>query len=181
MSFIGNLSYFPNADAVYFFTREILPQILKEEPEARFYVVGQNPTKKMKKMSSEKIIITGFVNEIKYEYLKSAVVVAPIRFGAGMQNKIVEALALGIPVVATSVAVNGLPGELKDLVFVSDDPKEFAKNVVAVIRDPNIRKQVQIRRYIVKDTLSLEVIGQKLENYLKELLTIKVKTNEIKS
>lgn len=179
ISFIGNLSYFPNSDAVYFFTHEIFPQILKEEPEAKFYVVGQNPTRKMRRASSKEIIITGFVKEIKYEYLKSAVVVAPIRFGAGMQNKIVEALALGVPVVATSIAVNGLPDELKELVFVSDNSTEFAKNVITVIRDPGIRKQVQMRRHIVKEILGLDVIGQKLECYLKELLTIKIKKNEI--
>ncbi len=170
IAFIGNLSYFPNADAIYFFVREILPYILKIKPDAKFYIVGQNPPLKMKMMASKHVVVTGFVEDVKYEYLKSAVIVAPIRFGAGTQNKIIEALALGVPVVTTTLSLNGLPPELREFVFVADQPMEFAMQVVEILNDPDIRVRLHKVKNLVKKILSLDIIGQEIENYLINML-----------
>lgn len=170
IAFVGNLSYFPNTDAIYFFVREILPYILKKEPNAKFYIVGQNPPFKIKMMSSENIVVTGFVDDIKYEYLKSAVVVAPIRFGAGMQNKIIEAIALGVPVVTTTLSLNGLPPELREFVFVADQPEEFAIKVINVLNNPSIRLRLSEVKNVIKKILSMDVIGHEVENHLINML-----------
>ena len=84
-------------------------KLKKSIAHAKLYIVGQNPPAALKRLSSEDIIVTGFVPDIKAEYLQSVVAVAPIRFGAGTLNKTLEPMALGIPVVATSVATEGLP------------------------------------------------------------------------
>ncbi|CUU10661.1 Glycosyltransferase involved in cell wall bisynthesis [Candidatus Kryptobacter tengchongensis] len=175
IAFIGNLSYFPNLDAIYFFVREILPYILEKEPNAKFYIVGKNPPLRIRMMASKNIIVTGFVEDIKYEYLKSALIVAPIRFGAGMQNKIIEAIALGVPVVTTTLSLNGLPPELKEFVFVADQPEEFATRVIEILNNPKIRFHLHEVKNVVKKVLSLDIIGQELENYLANMLRNKTK------
>jgi len=97
--FTGNLSYYPNADAVLYFTREIFPLIKAEVPLAQLYLVGQSPPRKIQELACEEVVVTGFVEDIREYYSRSAVMVSPIRFGAGTLNKVLESLAMGVPVV----------------------------------------------------------------------------------
>ncbi len=169
--FTGNMPYFANQDAAIFFAEQIFPLVLNEIPDAEFYIVGQNPSKRVKRLKSDKIIVTGFVPDIKLEYLKSAVNVAPMRFGAGTLNKIIESILLGIPVVATSISVDGLPAELKEYIFIADSKKEFSQKVIYVLRHPEVRQDfISGGINVVKDLLSWEVIVKSFENDLKKKL-----------
>lgn len=137
--YTGNMSYYPNADGAQFLVNDILPSIKKVVPGAKVYVVGQNPPRAVRALAREDVVITGFVQDIRAEYLKSAVAVSPVRFGAGTLNKILEPIALGIPVVTTSTGVEGLglvPG--KDI-LVADDSEGFARHVVALLTDSALR------------------------------------------
>ncbi|MEO8231385.1 MAG: glycosyltransferase, partial [Ignavibacteriota bacterium] len=109
--FTGNMPYYANTDAAIYFAKEIFPLILKKDPEVEFYIVGQQPPHSIKQLASKNIFVTGYVKDIKAEYLKSAVNIAPMRFGAGTLNKVLESIALGVPVVATSISMLGLPQE----------------------------------------------------------------------
>ncbi|HSP89127.1 MAG TPA: glycosyltransferase, partial [Ignavibacteriaceae bacterium] len=91
--FTGNMPYYANYDAAIYFSKEIFPLILEKKPDSKFYIVGQKPSKKIKALASKNIVVTGFVPDIKEEYLKSAVNVAPMRFGAGTLNKVIESIA----------------------------------------------------------------------------------------
>lgn len=137
--FTGNMPYYANSDAVWYFTKSILPIILKKDPDVKFFVVGQKPTSKIKRLASENLIVTGYVEDIRKEYLKSAVNIAPMRFGAGTLNKIIESIALGVPVVATSLAVMGLPDGLKKYVFVADSENDFAMKTIEIMNNKDIR------------------------------------------
>jgi glycosyltransferase involved in cell wall biosynthesis len=137
--FTGNIPYWPNYYSILYFIKEIFPLILREVPSAKFYIVGQKPPKKLRKIQSNNIVITGFVEDLASEYLKSAVLVAPIKFGAGISNKVIEALTLGVPVVCTSLISDGLPAELRKYIFVADDPGKFAELVINIIKNPSIR------------------------------------------
>jgi glycosyltransferase involved in cell wall biosynthesis len=137
--FTGNMSYFPNADGAEYFVRSVLPHIKREVPETRTYLVGQNPPPRVRSLAREDIVVTGFVEDIAAEYARSVVAVAPIRYGAGTLNKLLEPMAMGIPVVTTSMGSGGIdlvPGE--DL-LVADGPEEFASHVVRLMRDPALR------------------------------------------
>ncbi len=169
--FTGNMPYRANYDAVLYFVREIFPNILKAIPEAKFYIVGQKPPKKIISLASSNIVVTGFVPKIYKEYLLSAVNVAPTRFGAGTLNKVIESIALGVPVVATSVAVGGLPKELYKYVFVANDPESFSKQVVEIIKNPKIREEMMVEgARIIREMLSWDKIVGEFENYLSEEL-----------
>ncbi|MBA4319896.1 MAG: hypothetical protein C0412_15970, partial [Flavobacterium sp.] len=140
--FSGNMPYFPNSDAVFFFAKEIFPLIVEKIPDCKFYIVGQNPSAKILALKSDNIIVTGFVEDIRKEYLLSEVNVAPIRFGAGTLNKIIEAMGLGVPTVATSLSIEGFPAELKKYIKIGNSPKEFADRVVEILTNPEYKKEM---------------------------------------
>ena len=164
------LKEYANSDAVIYFTKEILPLITKKDPEVKFYIVGQQPSLMVKQLASENVIVTGYVKDIRAEYLKSAVNVAPMRFGAGTLNKVLESIALGVPVVATSISMLGLPKELSKFVFIADTPNDFANTVLEIIDNPAIRNELIEGKTIIRRTLSWNNIVRDFELFLKNKL-----------
>ncbi|OIN94994.1 hypothetical protein COS81_02095 [candidate division WWE3 bacterium CG06_land_8_20_14_3_00_42_16] len=142
--FTGNMGYFPNQDAVLWFTKEVFPLILKKMPHLTFAIVGNNPGQKIKKLASKHIKVTGFVPSI-YDYLAQArLAVAPLRSGSGMQIKVLEAMAAGCPVVATHYVSEGIAhaSERKEIFIAPDDAQQFADKVVQVLQNNNLCQQV---------------------------------------
>ncbi len=131
--YTGNMSYYPNADGARYFVRSIFPLVKRAVPQARVYLVGQNPPRSVRSLARSDVIVTGFVKDIRGEYLKSAVAISPVRFGAGTLNKILEPLALGIPVVATSHGSVGLGLNHDAGILIADGPAEFAREVIGVL------------------------------------------------
>lgn len=163
--FTGNLTYFPNIDAIQYFVKEIFPKILAEVPEAIFYIVGQKPPVVIQKLITKNIVVTGFVDDILQEYQKSSVAVAPIRFGAGSQFKILEALAIGIPVVTTSITAEGINSINNNEVLVADNPDDFAAAVIGLFSDRGLRdKLIMNGKKMIREKYSMEVIGRQLND-----------------
>ena len=133
--FTGNMPYYANYDAAIYFAKDIFPKVLKQIPDAKFFIVGQNPPRRIKALSSENVIVTGYVEDLRKEYLKSCVNVAPMRFGAGTLNKILEAIVLRVPIVATSVAVEGLPKDIKQSILVAKDSNDFADKLIRLLKN----------------------------------------------
>lgn len=174
--FTGNMPYFPNKDAVMYFAKEIFPLILKKIPKAKFYIVGQDPSNEILALQSENIIVTGFVSDMKKEYILSEVNVASVRFGAGTPNKITEALALGIPTVATSLTVSGFREEIKKFIFTADSPESFADKVITIFNDETIRtKYMKEASETIGKLLNWESLVENIENYLIGRIEIKRK------
>ncbi len=137
MLFTGVMDYRPNGDAMQHFVRDILPLVRERVPEAALTIVGQRPTRQVRRLAElPGVAVTGQVPEIR-PYLESAAVfVAPLRIARGVQNKILEAMGSGLPVVCTSAALAGLaamPG--RDL-LVADTPQEFASCTASLLLDP---------------------------------------------
>src|SRR5262249_12084445 len=106
--FIGDMSYFPNEDAACHFAHRILPFIGRSRPEVRFLVVGRNPSPKVRELEAiSGVEVTGFVPDVRSYLARAQVSVAPFSIAAGVPNKILEAMAYGLPVVATPRAVQG--------------------------------------------------------------------------
>ncbi len=169
--FTGNMPYYANYDAAIYFAKEIFPLVLKEVPDAKFYIVGQDPPFRVRSLANQRIIVTGFVKDIKAEYLKSVVNVAPMRFGAGTLNKIIESLVLGVPVIATPIAVEGFPEEIKKIINVASDSIEFANRVINFLKTPELRQKfMEVDKSVVKNMLSWENIVDQFENDLNDEL-----------
>jgi polysaccharide biosynthesis protein PslH len=134
--FTGDMSYFPNQEAVIFFAREVLPLIRKSVEGTRFLIVGRNPGKNVMELREiDGVEVTGFVPDVRTYLAKAHVAVAPFRIAAGIQNKIIEAMAYGLPVVATSRTRQGLSPETADLVAMGDTAQELCAETVALLKD----------------------------------------------
>ncbi len=166
------MSYYPNIDGALFLIKDIFPKIKRVISNAKLFIVGQNPPSALRRMSSDDIIVTGFVPDIREEYLQSVVAVAPIRFGAGTLNKILEPMALGIPVVATSVATEGLPLMNGRDVLVEDSADGFAKCVVRVLADTALQHSLGSHaQSIVREKYDWKTITEKLDSIYHHVLT----------
>jgi len=169
--FTGNMTYFPNADGAQFFAKDIFPLVKKSVPEAKLYIVGQNPPRSVRRLAEDDIVVTGFVQDIRAEYARSAVAVSPIRFGAGTLNKVLEPLTMGIPVVATSHGVAGLHLRAGTDILVTDDPVEFAEHVIRLLRQPALREQIgSSATQRIRSAYSWETIGATLLSMYEEIM-----------
>ena len=135
--FTGDMSYFPNQEAVAYFARKVFPLIRQSIKDARFLIVGRNPNREVQQLQNiQGVEVTGFVPDVRTYLAKAHVAVAPFSIAAGIQNKILEAMAYGLPVVATSRALQGLSPEIAPLVAVADAPAEMAAAVLVLLRNP---------------------------------------------
>src|SRR5690606_23613025 len=107
--FTGVMNYYPNVDACRFFCAEVLPLVRKRHPEARLSIVGSQPTAEVLELAREPgVTVTGFVPETNDWLRRASVAVAPLRIARGIQNKVLEAMAMGLPVVGTTSATQGV-------------------------------------------------------------------------
>jgi sugar transferase (PEP-CTERM/EpsH1 system associated) len=169
--FSGNMSYYPNIDGAKFLVSEVFPLVKKSVPQARLYIVGQNPPSQVTSLASADITVTGFVPDIRAEYLKSAVAVSPIRFGAGTLNKVLEPSALGVPVVTTSIGWEGLGLESEKEILVANDPRSIATAIIRLLKDPTLRSSIgQHAAQKVRATLGWETIAGDLEAIYEQIV-----------
>jgi sugar transferase (PEP-CTERM/EpsH1 system associated) len=170
--FLGKMNTAPNVDAVIYFANEIFPLIIKNKNDVRFIIVGSSPTKEVLKLGKRKSVdVTGFVED-PYEYLdKAKIVIAPLRFSAGIQNKILEAMALGKVVVTTSKGARGISGEDGKHFVVVDDKKKMAKNILDLLNDEPKRKEIgNNAQELVKEKYRWDIIAKRLYKEIDEVL-----------
>jgi sugar transferase (PEP-CTERM/EpsH1 system associated) len=142
--FTGAMDYWPNVDAVLWFVREVLPEIRKRDGSARFYVVGMNPDAAVRALASDgSAVVTGRVADVR-PYLKHArVVVAPLRVARGIQNKVLEAMAMAKPIVVTTSTAAALSAKHGVEIEVASAAPEFVQKVLALM-DPERARQMGI-------------------------------------
>ena len=170
--FLGKMNYSPNVDAVIYFANEIFPLIIKNRNDVRFIIVGSSPTKEVLKLDKRKSIdVTGFVED-PYEYLEKAkIIVAPLRFSAGTQYKILEAMALGKVVVTTSKGARGISGEDGKHFVVVDDEKEMVKIILDLMKDKIKRKEIgNSARELIREKYSWNIISKDLYKEIDNVL-----------
>jgi GT2 family glycosyltransferase len=164
MLFVGGFSHLPNQDAVLWFLKEVYPLMAKMLSDLHVTIAGNAPTDEIKARASEAILVTGRVSEeeLRSLYNKVKVVVAPLRIGAGVKGKVVESLRMGVPVVTTSIGVQGLPG-YEDAIAVADDPADFAKAVQDLLQDDALwqrRREAGLKYY--RENFSESVVAPKV-------------------
>ena len=138
--FTGNMSYKPNVEAVGDFVSRILPRVWARRPETEFYIVGMDPSPAVRRLADgRRIVVTGRVDDVRPYFDAATVAVAPLRIARGLQNKVLEAMAMRVPVVASPAAFNGINAEAGRDVLVADDPESFSRGVVSLLDDPLFR------------------------------------------
>ena len=145
LMFIGGFGHTPNVDAVKWLASEIMPVLINDIPDIVVHVLGSNPPEEIKKLGNRNLVIEGFVTDEELEafYHKCRLSVVPLRYGAGIKGKIIEAMKYGTPVATTSIGAEGITGA-EALMLIEDDAEGFAKAVSALYRDE--RKLSQMSR-----------------------------------
>ncbi len=141
--FTGRMSYYPNADAAEWFATTILPQVRAAVPDARFVVVGADPPRRVRRLRNlPGVVVTGYVQDMHEHLASAAVAVAPLRCATGIQNKILESMATGIPVVTTPDAVRAIEVTSGRHLLVARTAGEFAAQVSRALRDRPFADQI---------------------------------------
>jgi sugar transferase (PEP-CTERM/EpsH1 system associated) len=163
--FTGTMDFRPNVDAVLWFARQVLPRVQKELPGVHFFVVGQRPHRRLDSLRSDPgITLTGWVKDPRPYIAQAAVYVAPLRIGGGTRLKLLEAMAMGKPVVATSLGAEGYPVADGRELSLADTPDDFAMTVVKLLRTPDWRAELgQAGRRFVEQQYDWRAIVPRLE------------------
>jgi glycosyltransferase involved in cell wall biosynthesis len=147
MVFTGLFAHLPNSEGILYFLREVFPMILRACPDARVYIVGKDPTREMLSKVSERVIVTGFVDDVRPYIARARVFIIPLLAGGGIRGKALEAMAMRRPIVTTSIGVEGI--HLKDEVsaLFADTPTEFCGRVLRLFRDQQTWQRITDNAY----------------------------------
>ncbi len=130
--FVGGFDHAPNGDAVEYMVSEIMPLLIKEIPDIHLTVVGSNPSDRIQALASDHVTIAGWVADLDPLYASTRVAVAPLRYGAGVKGKVGQALALGVPMVTTSIGNDGMMLEAGRDIEIADNAETFASRVIGL-------------------------------------------------
>jgi polysaccharide biosynthesis protein PslH len=171
IAFSGAMSFPPNVDAVTWFARAVLPRIRAARPAATFTIVGRDPAPAVRELAAlPGVIVTGTVDDVRPYLGGSAVVVAPMRSGSGIKNKVLEALAMSRPVVATSVAVEGLATVAGRDLVVADGAAGVAEAVTGLLADPGRAEELgRNGRRLVEGTYTWDACAERYRAIYAEL------------
>lgn len=166
----GKMNYLPNVDGALYFYYNILPLIREKIPDVKFYIVGVNPTKAIQKLGKDKnVIVTGYVKDIRPYLQKASVCIVPLRIARGVQNKVLEAMAMALPVVTTSKSFEGINATANQDLFVEDNPHEFAKRTIELLKNAELRNKVSLNaRKKVIETHNWSVNVQQFDEIIKK-------------
>ena len=169
--FLGRMDYFPNIDGVLYFTKEILPKIRARIPKVEFRIVGSNPTREVQNLTRiPNVHVTGHVADVRPFLTGATLTVAPLRIARGTQNKILESMAAGLPVVATPEAAKGIQAVPNEHLLVGSNPNLFSEQVIRILESTSLRDHLSIAgrervRQVHTWTSSMLVLEHILDKY----------------
>ncbi len=163
--FCGGLDWYPNGDAMVHFFDAIWPRLTRLLPDVRIFVVGRKPPKWLQQLggSDPRVHVTGFVDDVRPYFREATVYICPIRVGGGTRLKILDALAMGMPLIATAFACSGLSVEHEKHVLLGNNPEAFANQILRALADPVLRTDLATQgRDLVCRDYSWSVVGKSL-------------------
>jgi len=163
--FVAGFGHPPNEDAACWFMAEILPLIRAAQPQIAVTFAGSNPTERVRALAGRGVEVTGFISDeqLSHRYDRARIVICPLRYGAGIKLKVVEALHQGIPLVTTTTGAQGLPG-VEEVCGVADEPGAFAEAVLHLLDDDAAwMEQATAQRDFVGEKFSADAIHRELE------------------
>jgi len=173
--FVGNYLHYPNVDAVLYFHKEIWPQLKSRLPEVKFYVVGQSPPPEIQNLSQDKsIIVTGRVDDVRPYLKKGRIFICPVRLGGGFRGKILEAMAVGRPIISTSLGAEGFPAVHRENIIRADTTEEFTQGILDLINDNRLYQKIRnSARQLVEEKYAWEKGVEIMEGVLEKMMAKK--------
>jgi len=163
--FVGSMDWRPNVDAVMWFCDDILPRIERQVPGVKFYIVGKNPLRAVQRLADRgNVVVTGFVEDVREYFARGTVFVVPLRIGSGMRLKILQAMAMGRPVVSTSMGAEGIRATNGQAILLADEADTFAEHIVRLMTSSKFRVHIgDNARKVASDLYSWSRIVNLLE------------------
>ena len=140
--FTGNMGYPPNVDSAIYLVNQVMPLIWKDNPKISLVIVGAEPDKKVLKLQAKNIVVTGWVKNVADYYGQSKIFIAPMQIGTGLQNKLLEAMAMKLPSVTSQLANNALGATDNQNILIGNSPEEYAKHVNTLLNDEKLAKEI---------------------------------------
>jgi glycosyltransferase involved in cell wall biosynthesis len=169
--FTGNFEYAPNVDAALRLANDIFPRVRMRIPDAKLWLVGNAPPPDLEALASDSIIVTGHVPDMRRYLAQAAVFVASLRLGAGIKNKVLEALAMRCPVVATPLSVEGIAVLHKDEVLIAETDEQIAEETISLLTDPALGARLGASgRELIEARYSWAQVAEQYEAVYKEVV-----------
>lgn len=167
LCFVGNMNYPPNIEAAKFLVKEIIPLVAKTNPNVRCLLAGANPHANVRNLASSHIEVAGWLPDIRNAYLSARIFIAPMQLGSGLQNKLLEAMALGIPCITSDVANNSLGAKPGNEVLIANTAQEFATEICNLLKNELLQIALsKAGREFVEKNYSWESNNAKLQEFL---------------
>ena len=164
IGFVGNMGYYPNVQAAIYLAKEVLPNLQKKYPEVKLLIAGARPTADVKQLENKNVTISGWVEDIRDAYASIQIFVAPIFWGRGQQNKILEAMSMGIPCITTSQVNNAIGATEGNTILLANNVESWTKQISLLLENEILRNQFSKQgRIFIKEKYSWEYSVNKLE------------------
>jgi len=169
--FSGNLNYPPNINAAEYIAYELLPLLKTDRPDIRILIAGASPSKRVLSLQSKNITVKGWVDDIREYYKQSKIFLAPMQIGTGLQNKLLQAMAMNIPCVVSELTRKGLSPSNKEIVLVARNPKEYIELILKLLDDGDYSNSIAQNGFnYVREKYNWENIIMNLDSILKSLV-----------
>ncbi len=165
--FTGNMGYPPNIESAEYLVNQILPEISAQNPGIRLLIAGASPHLRVLVLKSQQVTVTGWVSDIRDSYASARIFIAPMQIGTGLQNKILEAMAMKIPCITSPLAFKALNACAGKEILVAQTPQEYASHIMFLLNNPDKANEIAQNGYdFVRRNFNWETETEKLENLL---------------
>ena len=168
--FIGSYNHPPNIDAVLWLCQEIMPLVWQQAPQLKVTLLGNNPNAEVVALKSDRINVTGYIDDVTPYFLSHQLSVSPLRYGAGMKGKIGHSLEYGLPVVSTSIGTEGMNLVPNQDILEANDTKGFARQILLLSNNETLWTQLSHNARSAIKSYTTEVIQENLHQILEDLI-----------
>lgn len=145
--FTGNMAYPPNVNGAEYLVKQIMPKVWSQKPGTRVVIAGANPASCVKALASERVVITGWVDDIRDYYAGSRIFVAPMQIGTGLQNKVLEAMAMQLPCISSPLANKALKASEGNEILIGRNTADYAQHILSLLSDPEQQESLGLNGY----------------------------------
>jgi glycosyltransferase involved in cell wall biosynthesis len=165
--YLGAFSFDPNVDAMRFFVEQVFPRIERRIPGIALQIAGSDPTTDVMTLASRSVAVTGRVTALDQCFDARRIFVAPLRYGAGLKGKVLLSMAHGLPVVASSIAAEGIPAEPGQDILIADEPAEWEGQIVRLYEDTSLWMKLSAGgRTLIERNYTFEVVSRQVAAFV---------------
>lgn len=161
--FNGNMQYEPNVNSAVYIVKEVLPLVHKQMPHVNLLISGTSPTKEIKQLANDQVEVSGWLSDIRDAYNAAKIFIAPMQIGTGLQNKLLEAMAMNLPCITSKLANNALQATPNEEILIGQSPQEYADLIIELLKNEHRAQEIAKKgKLYVTQTFSWEESSKKL-------------------